>query len=85
MKSFIHTVQDPMGLHARPAGALVKEVKKYESAIVIKKDEKVVQATKIMGIMGLGIKGGEKMGVEIVGTDEELAYNNLLQFCTEQV
>ena len=38
MLSFSYTIKDEVGIHARPAGLLAKEAKKYESKIVIKKD-----------------------------------------------
>ena len=41
MKQFSYVITDAQGIHARPAGTLVKEVKKYESAITIEKDGKV--------------------------------------------
>ena len=40
MKEFMYTVKDEQGIHARPAGMLAKEAKKYESKITIYKDEK---------------------------------------------
>ena len=40
MKSFNYTVKDEVGIHARPAGLLVKEVKKYASKVTITKDGK---------------------------------------------
>ena len=39
MKDFMYTVKDEQGIHARPAGMLAKEAKKYESKITIYKDE----------------------------------------------
>ena len=59
MKTFNYTVKDEIGIHARPAGMLAKEAKKYESKIVIKKGEKSAEATKLMAIMGMGVKHGE--------------------------
>ena len=53
MKSFDYTITDPVGLHARPAGILVKEVKKYASTVTITKGEKTVNALKLMAIMGM--------------------------------
>ena len=44
MKSFEYTITDPVGLHARPAGVLAKEAKKYTSIISITKGEKTVDA-----------------------------------------
>ena len=37
MKTFDYTVKDELGIHARPAGLLVKEAKNFTSKITIKK------------------------------------------------
>ena len=42
MKSFSYTVKDEMGIHARPAGMLVKEVKNFQSKVILEKDGKSV-------------------------------------------
>lgn len=73
MKSFEYTIQDPIGIHARPAGLLVKEVKNYASTVTIVKGEKAVNALKLMAIMGLGIKQGETIKVTVEGDDEDKA------------
>ena len=39
MKQFTYTVTDPIGIHARPAGILVKEVKKYQSVVIVEKEK----------------------------------------------
>ena len=67
-------------MHARPAGLLVKEAKKYDSKIVIKKETKTVEATKLIAIMGLGVKCGQDVEVEISGSDEITAYKELKAF-----
>ena len=41
MKSFQYVITDEMGLHARPAGLLVKEAKNYDSEITITKGDTV--------------------------------------------
>ena len=53
MKTFEYTIKDELGIHARPAGLLVKEAKKYESQIRIVKEGKAVEATKLMALMQL--------------------------------
>ena len=58
MKEFQYTIQDPMGFHARPAGALVRAAKAYTSKITISCGEKSAQLTRLMAVMGLGIKQG---------------------------
>ena len=42
MKEFKYVVTDNEGIHARPAGELVKLVKGFESKITIEKDGKTV-------------------------------------------
>ena len=56
MKNFEYVIKDSVGIHARPAGMLVKEAKKYESGIVIGANGKSAEATKLMAVMGLGVK-----------------------------
>ncbi len=73
MKSFEYTIKDPVGIHARPAGLLVKEVKKYTSTVTIAKGEKSVNALKLMALMGMGIKQGDTVKVTVDGADEETA------------
>lgn len=71
MRTFKYIIKDEQGIHARPAGILVKEAKKYESKIVIKKDNKSAEATRLMQLMSLGIKCGDQVTVEICGEDED--------------
>lgn len=80
MKKFSYVIKDEAGIHARPAGMLVKEVKKYESSITILKDGKSVEATKIIAIMGMDIKYGQMVEVEIIGVDEEAAFKGIKEF-----
>ncbi len=73
MQSFDYVITDPVGLHARPAGLLVKEIKKYSSTVTLTKGEKSVNALKLMAIMGMGVKQGDTVTVTIEGDDEEAA------------
>ena len=69
-----------MGIHARPAGLLVKEAKKYESKVSITKDGKSAEATKLMALMGLGVKCGETVEVSVEGADEDTAFDGIKAF-----
>ena len=80
MKTFSYEIKDEIGIHARPAGLLVKEAKKYSSEIVLKINGKSAEATKLMAIMALGAKHGQKLEVEIEGADEETAYEEMKAF-----
>ncbi len=73
MKTFEYEVADALGIHARPAGALVKEVKKYESRVLIQKDGKEADASRLMALMSLGVKCGDRITVKVEGPDEETA------------
>ena len=74
MKNFSYVIKDEVGIHARPAGLLVKEAKKYQSKVMITKDGKSADATRLMALMGLGVKCGDSVDVEISGDDEETAF-----------
>ena len=80
MKTFDYTITDPEGIHARPAGILVKEAGKFASKITMAKDGKEVDAKRIFGIMGLGVKKGNTVTVKVEGEDEEAAYSMLETF-----
>ena len=72
MKSFEYTITDPVGIHARPAGLLVKEIKSFAgSAVTITKGEKSVNALKLMALMQMGIKCGDTVKVTVEGGDED--------------
>ena len=80
MKSFEYTITDPVGIHARPAGVLVKEIKKYGSTVTVRKGEKAVNALKLMALMGMGIKQGDTVKVTIEGADEDTAAATIEEF-----
>ena len=72
MKSFEYTITDPVGIHARPAGVLVKEIKNYsDSVVTVIKGDKSAEATKLMKLMGMGIKQGDTVTVTVEGGNEE--------------
>ena len=73
MKKFDHVIKDPAGIHARPAGLLVKEAKNFESGIKISKGEKSGDLKRIFAVMGLGAKCGETVTITVEGPDEEAA------------
>lgn len=80
MKKFSYVIKDEVGIHARPAGLLVKEAKKYQSSVEVVKDGKRAEATKLMALMGLGVKCGNTVEVEISGEDEDAAYAGIKTF-----
>ena len=80
MKTFTYEIKDEIGIHARPAGLLVKGVKNYESKIVVKANGKSAEATKLMALMSLGVKHGQIVEVEVEGADEDTAFEGIKTF-----
>lgn len=70
MKEFSYVITDSEGIHARPAGLLVKEAAKFQSDIKLKKGEKEADAKRIFGVMGLAVKCGEEIVMTAEGADE---------------
>ena len=72
MREFEYVVTDPVGIHARPAGNLVREIKKYaDSKITLTKGEKTVDGLRLMAVMGLGVKQNDTVKFGIEGGNEE--------------
>lgn len=81
MKQFTYTVTDPVGIHARPAGLLVKAIKALDSTVIITKaDGKSAGGTKLMALMGLGIKQGDTIAITVDGGNEDANVASLEQF-----
>ncbi|MBE6830287.1 MAG: HPr family phosphocarrier protein [Ruminococcaceae bacterium] len=85
MKEFYYSVQDEMGIHARPAGILAKEAKKYSSSVTISRDKSSADLKKLFAVMQLAVKQGEKIRVSVEGPDEGEAAAALERFFRENV
>ncbi len=85
MKEITYKIKDEVGIHARPAGLLVKKASDFSSEITIVKGEKSVDAKKIFGVMSLGAKCGDEIKLTISGADEEQAAQELSKFLAENL
>ena len=85
MVSFEHTLTDPLGLHARPAGLLVKEAKKFQSKITIHFGTQSAEAQRMMAVMRLGTKQGDTIIVTAEGEDEDEALLALREFFADNL
>ncbi len=86
MKTIQYTIQDPMGIHARPAGLLAKEAGKYACNIsVAVEDGTPVDAKRIMGVMRLAAKQGMQLNMTFDGADEEVAAAEFEEFLKENL
>ena len=80
MKEFKHVIQDPMGLHARPAGMLVKACAGDASKVTLTAPTGTADAKRLMGIMRLAAKQGMELTITVEGADEEKAAAELQEF-----
>ena len=85
MKTFQYTITDPEGIHARPAGDLVKAAQEFNCTIKMAKDGKAMDCKKIFGIMGLGVKKGNEVTFTIEGEDEAEACKAISSFMSENL
>ena len=80
MKEFKHVIADPLGMHARPAGMLVKAAAPFASTITITAPTGTADAKRLMGIMRLAAKQGMELTITVDGADEEKAATELQAF-----
>ena len=82
MKTFEYTIKDELGIHARPAGMLLKEVKNYDSKITItrKEDGKSADASRLMAVMSLAVKCGQTVEVAVEGGNEDASLEGMKAF-----
>ena len=70
MQTFEYTITDPYGMHARPAGMLVREASKFHSDITLEKGGQKADAKRIFSVMGLGVRSMQTIKVSVNGSDE---------------
>ncbi len=73
MKSFDYVITDEVGIHARPAGNLAKLIKSLGAKVTIAKGDKSADATRVMALMGMGIKKGDTITVSVDADDAAAA------------
>lgn len=72
-------IQNPSGLHARPASRLTQLCQKFSSEILIKTGSKTIQPKSIVSLLASGIRAGSEIILEITGEDEEEAGARIIE------
>jgi len=80
-----YIIADELGIHARPAGKLVKESASFPCDVKIGTPEKMVDAKRIMGVMGLALKQGDELTMTFSGEKEADAATALTKFLKENL
>lgn len=70
MQTIVYKITDPRGIHARPAGQLVKLVSGFKSACKIGKADQLVDGKRLLVVMKLAIQQGEELTLTFDGPDE---------------
>lgn len=73
MKTTSYVVQDPLGIHARPAGMLVQTARKFQAALEMQVGDKKADLKRIFAIMVLDVKKGTEVTITAAGEDEQEA------------
>ena len=73
------TVENQVGLHARPATFFIQKANEFKSSIWIEKEERRVNAKSLLGILSLGIVGGTSIRIIADGSDEQVAVEDLVE------
>ena len=80
MEEFKYIITDPLGMHARPAGMLVKAAAPYASKITVTAPTGTADAKRLMALMRVAVKQGMELTVTMEGADEEQAATQLQAF-----
>lgn len=84
MKRYMYTIEDPNGMHARPAGALAALAKRFSSDIRVRGGGKEADAKRLLSLMSLGAVYGTELTFDIQGVDESEAVAALERFFAER-
>ena len=71
------TIQNAVGLHARPATFFIQKANTYKCSIWVEKDERKVNAKSLLGVLSLGIVQGMSVTLIADGADEKDAVEGL--------
>jgi phosphocarrier protein len=85
MKVFDYIITDPEGVHALPAGGLVKLAKDFESTIIAEGNGKAADVKRVFGLVGLGVKHGQTLTISCQGEDEDEAAKALLRYLKDNL
>ena len=80
MKTFLYTITDPIGMHARPAGLLAQAPAAYQSLTMLHSGLHTADACDAAAVLRMGLRCGDTITVTVQGPDEVAAAAVLEQF-----
>ena len=85
MQEFIYTIKDEIGIHARPAGNLVKIAKESQSETIMECRGKTADIKKIFSILSLSVKCGDSVKITVSGEDEQSTAEKIKRYLSENL
>lgn len=85
MAKFNYVITDEVGLHARPAGLLAKQAKATGAKITLSCNGKSADASKLMAVMGMGVKKGMEVEVTVEGDNADAVAAEMETFFKENL
>lgn len=85
MKTFVYTVTEETGIHARPAAQLAKEARKYASELTISANGGSADLKKLVAMLRLCIKKGDEVTVTVRGETEDADHTVLKAYFEENL
>lgn len=85
MKEFTYVIKDEIGIHARPAGNLVRVLKDTKSSVTIECKGKRADAKKIFSLLSLAAKKDDEIKIIIDGEDEEKVEKDFKKYLSENL
>ncbi len=76
------TINNQVGLHARPATFFIQKANEFKSSIWVEKEERRVNAKSLLGVLSLGIVKGTTVSLIAEGGDERDAVEALVELVT---
>ncbi len=85
MKVFEYKITDPEGVHALPAGGLVKLAQSFSSRITAAGNGQTTDVKHVFGLVSLGVKHGQTLTISCEGEDEEKAADALIRYLKDNL
>ena len=79
------TVNNEVGLHARPATFFIQKANEFKSSIWVEKDDQRVNAKSLLGVLSMGITKGTRISIIAEGPDEEEAVKALTEMLVKEI
>lgn len=85
MQEIKYIITDPRGIHARPAGQLVKLLKTFGSSVQMGSADKLIDGKHLLSVMKLSLQQGDTLVLQFTGDDEAAASEAALKFLQENL